>query len=88
MLGQGFSGTKLVKYTDFKTKTVLTVTSISSSAPNWAGLHIMGRYQTEDNLYTGSWRVDGQCIIKKKFKGVYTDLGSANCGPIPTYQLI
>lgn len=65
---------KLVRYTDTRTTFFGGVNKWQSSAPSWAGLHIFSRYQTEDDLYVASWRVDGKCTIKKKVNGIYTTL--------------
>ncbi|MFY0569025.1 hypothetical protein ACN28E_35105 [Archangium lansingense] len=45
-----------------------------AGAPEWAGLHVFARYQTEDDLYVASYRKDGLITIKKKLGGVYTTL--------------
>lgn len=65
---------KLVRYTNTRTTFLGCVNKWQSGAPAWAGLHIFGRYQTEDDLYVASWRMDGKCTIKKKVKGKYTTL--------------
>ncbi|KFA89272.1 hypothetical protein [Archangium violaceum] len=45
-----------------------------AGAPEWAGLHVFARYQTENDLYVASYRKDGLVTIKKKLGGVYTTL--------------
>lgn len=71
---------KLVRYTDIRTTFFGCVNKWQSGAPSWAGLHIFSRYQTEDDLYVASWRVDGKCTIKKKVNGKYTTLKQATFG--------
>lgn len=74
------SSLKLVRYTDTKTTFLGSVNRWQSGAPKWAGLHIFGRYQTEDNLYVASWRMDGKCTLKKKINGVYTTIKQMSFG--------
>lgn len=71
---------KLVRYTDTRTSFFGRINRWQSGAPSWAGLHIFGRYQTSDDLYVASWRIDGQCTIKKKINGKYTTLKSVVYG--------
>ncbi|MBI2410959.1 MAG: hypothetical protein HYV32_03675 [Candidatus Kerfeldbacteria bacterium] len=47
---------------------------------SYAGIHIFGRYQDENNLYVASWRYDGNMTIKKKINGVYTTLANRYYG--------
>jgi hypothetical protein len=42
--------------------------------PDWAGFHLFGRYQTENDLYVASVRMDGNVVIKKKKDGEYLTL--------------
>lgn len=49
-------------------------------APEWAGLHVFARYQTENDLYVASYRKDGLVTIKKKLGGVYTTLAQKTLG--------
>jgi len=65
---------KRVRLTDFKTTYFGTVDRWHSGLPNWAGLHIFMRYQTENDLYVASYRFDGKATIKKKVGGTYTSL--------------
>lgn len=47
--------------------------------PEWAGFHLFGRYQTENDLYVASVRMDGNIAIKKKQSGDYTTLAMKDC---------
>ncbi|HYO65225.1 MAG TPA: hypothetical protein VEU33_04020 [Archangium sp.] len=49
-------------------------------APEWAGLHVFARYQTENDLYVASYRKDGLVTIRKKLGGVYTTLAQKMLG--------
>jgi hypothetical protein len=62
-----------VRYTDFAVTFTVIPVSITEG-PNWSGIHIFSRYQTENDLYVASFRVDGQIVIKKKIRGQYTTL--------------
>jgi hypothetical protein len=73
---------KRVRYTDFETLFIGKVNKWHSNAPNWAGLHIFARYQTENDLYVASFRKDGKVTIKKKIKGNYTTLKYATYGDV------
>jgi hypothetical protein len=42
--------------------------------PDWAGFHLFGRYETENDLYVASMRIDGNVAIKKKKGSEYTTL--------------
>lgn len=75
------SSLQLVRYTDTRTTFFGGVTRWHAGQPAWSGLHIFGRYQTEDNLYVASWRVDGNVTIKKKTNGQYSTLKSVYFGP-------
>ncbi len=55
-----------------------------ADAPEWAGLHVFARYQTEDDLYVASYRKDGLVTIKKKLGGVYTTLAQKTLGALAT----
>ena len=46
----------------------------NNNIPDWAGFHLFGRYQTENDLYVASVRLDGNVAIKKKKNGEYTTL--------------
>lgn len=50
-------------------------TKSDKNVPDWAGFHLFGRYQTENDLYVASVRMDGNVAIKKKKNGEYTTLG-------------
>ena len=80
VLANGFdSSGHLVKYTSYKIKMVSFVSVMQPNDKAWAGLHLMGRYQTEDDFYVGSFRKDGKCTIKKKVGGVYSSLKTIDC---------
>ena len=51
-----------------------------AGAPEWAGLHVFARYQTENDLYVASYRKDGLVTIKKKLGGIYTTLAQKTLG--------
>jgi hypothetical protein len=42
--------------------------------PEWSGIHLFGRYQSENNLYVVSFRVDNTIVMKKKKSGEYFTL--------------
>lgn len=73
---------KRVRYTDFETLFIGRLNKWHDGAPNWSGFHIFSRYQTEDDLYVASLRLDGQVTIKKKIKGVYTTLTKGDFGKL------
>ena len=79
-LANGFDSLgRRVKYTTYKVKMITRTSVMQPNNYDWAGLHLMARYQTEDDYYSGSFRKDGLCTIKKKYKGVYTTLKTADC---------
>lgn len=47
--------------------------------PDWSGVHLFARYNTENDLYVASIRKDGQVVIKKKLNGIYTTLSTTKC---------
>lgn len=71
---------KLVRYTDTRTSFFGCVNKWHDGLPAWSGLHIFARYQTEDDLYVASWRVDGNVTIKKKVNDKYSTLRSVKYG--------
>lgn len=56
------------------------ISNWQAGAPEWAGLHVFARYQTEDDLYVASYRKDGLVTIKKKLGGIYTTLAQKEIG--------
>jgi len=71
---------KLVRYTDTRTSYFGSVLKWHDGAPNWSGLHMFARYQTEENMYVASWRIDGNVTIKKKINGKYSTLAASKIG--------
>lgn len=49
----------------------------------WSGVLLMSRYKDSDNLYYAGVRMDGDAVIKKKYKGTYTTLAQK---PIPAWS--
>ncbi|WP_257461563.1 hypothetical protein [Archangium lipolyticum] len=42
-----------------------------AGAPEWTGLHVFARYQTENDLYVASYRKYGLVTLKKKLGGLH-----------------
>jgi len=74
MLAQGLSGGQRVKWTDQTLKVRVYVDSWQATSSSWQGVHLFGRYRTEDNLYVASLRRDGSVVVKKVVDNVYTTL--------------
>ena len=74
MLINSKSQNQRVAYTDFTLSFTIIPISIKNKTENWSGVHLFSRYQTENDLYVASLRVDGLIVIKKKIKGHYTTL--------------
>ncbi len=88
MLINVFDNYKLIRYND---STIVIDFAIVrwhtiQSTPNWSGIHLFSRYQTEDDLYVASIRVDGLSTIKKKIKGEYTTLQQSHIQQIQLQQ--
>lgn len=69
-----------VGYTDFRVTTLGTVMKWHTGLPNWAGMHIFARYQTSNDLYVASYRVDGYVTLKKKVAAKYTTIKQLKIG--------
>jgi hypothetical protein len=67
---------KKIAFTDSKYSVVAQVirNHITDPIVEWTGIHLFGRYQSENNLYVVSFRLDGTIVMKKKIKGEYTTL--------------
>ena len=72
-LGFGVDPTLDVRWTDMSSSYSFHYTQQVGSANN-PGFKVFVRYQTEDDLYVGSWRTDGVVQIQRKQCGVYTPL--------------
>ncbi|WP_243393292.1 LamG domain-containing protein [Leptospira perolatii] len=76
MLLQGLSSGSRIKWTDQAFESRFYVDSWQASSDAWQGVHLFGRYRTENDLYVVSLRNDGTTYFKKKQCGVYTTLAS------------
>lgn len=67
---------KRIAFTDSKFSVIAKVTSFQEIGKKveWSGIHLFGRYQSENNLYVVSFRIDGTIVMKKKISGEYTTL--------------
>lgn len=82
-LGFGVDPTLDVRWTDMSTGYAFHYTQGVGSANN-PGFKVFVRYQTEDDLYVGSWRTDGVVQIQRKQCGVYTPLAILHAFGAPT----
>lgn len=78
-LAFGFSPDSLypVRWTDQALSFRFYSTGAGSVAGVQPGFKAFARYQSEDNLYVASWRLDGTAVIQRKQCGQYTTLGTA-----------
>lgn len=67
---------KKIAFTDSNFSVVAQIVRNHVTQPivEWTGIHLFGRYQSENNLYVVSFRLDGTIVMKKKIKGEYTTL--------------
>ena len=65
-----------IRYTDGTTSVRVYFDAVHANHPHYTGAHIFGRYQTENDLYVASLRLDGQVMIKKKICGQYQTLSA------------
>lgn len=73
-----------VGWTDNIVNAVVIPVAPQPNMPSWSGMHLFGRYRTEEDLYVASLRFDGLATIKRKIAGVYTTLAELKI-PAPKY---
>jgi hypothetical protein len=71
-----------VAYNNSKITIIAKIEKWHDNAPDWSGIHLFSRYQTEDDLYVASYRIDGMITLKKKINGKYYTLCSNLYNPI------
>jgi hypothetical protein len=76
MLLQGLSRGTRVKWTNQAIEARFYVEAWQASDNDWQGVHLFGRYRTEDDLYVASLRRDGTTLIQRKRCGDYTRLAT------------
>jgi hypothetical protein len=74
MLIQGLWSGKRVKWTNQAITARFYVDAWHASGNTWQGVHLFGRYRTENDLYVASLRRDGSTLIQRKLCDDYTQL--------------
>lgn len=77
MLAAGEYQQQRVRWKDGTQAVRVYFDDVHPNAPFYTGAHLFGRYQTENDLYVASFRLDGQIVIKMKHCQDYTTLYQA-----------
>ena len=77
MLADAEYDQKKLRYTDGTQQIRVYFDAVHTQPAHYAGAHLFTRYQTENDLYVASLRLDGQVMIKKKHCDSYSTLATA-----------
>jgi hypothetical protein len=76
VLIQGLSRGKRVKWTQQAIEARFYVEAWQASSNTWQGVHLFGRYRTEDDLYVASLRRNGSTLIQRKLCKEYKPIAT------------